>query len=89
MDEAEEKLLDGVRKRIFAVMQADWSAYRAAISPTTAPTSQPAAGPASIVGVPYGSAEYLPAVALLVQKEFGFLPPVNRHGKKLADRERT
>jgi len=81
LDDAEAKVLEDARKKIATTMQTDWAAYKAAVNPTTAPTSQPAAGPVTSVGVAYGSPEYLAKLALSIQQEFKFLPQVNRFAK--------
>ncbi len=80
-DAAEEKLLDDVRKKIASTMAGDWAAYKQAVNPTTKPTTQPAAGPNASIGVPYGSADYLPKLALTIQQEFKFLPQVLRFNR--------
>ncbi len=78
---AEDQMLDGVRKKIASTMAGDWAAYKQAVNPTTKPTTQPAAGPMSSIGVPYGSAEYMPTLALVIKQGFKFVPQVLRFNR--------
>jgi hypothetical protein len=74
IDEEADKLSDQVRKKIVSTMEQDYQAYRTAVgNAATQPTSRPT-GPASSVGVPYGSDQYLAALAQQIQAEYKLLP---------------
>lgn len=78
IDAEAAKLGEQIRKRIVATMEQDYNAWRAAVGAdaTTRPATRPADGPASSVGVPYGSDQYLSALAHQIQSEFKIFPVV-------------
>lgn len=71
--EETEKLAKEIESRIQSILAADWLAYRNA---TAGKDAQSAEAPASSMGVPYTSHEYLERLAQQIQKQYKFLPTV-------------
>jgi hypothetical protein len=81
-----DDLNDRVQKSIVSIWTNDWKTYHAAhpqTQPTTAAGQNDAEGNSSL-GVPYGSYDYLKALAAKVQKDFDVLPETRDCNKPLS-----
>jgi hypothetical protein len=81
-----ERRMGEIQSRIAATMQADYAAYRKAAGAATQPTTS-AAVPASSLGVPYDSFEYLQKLAENIQRDFKVLPTVRSLQEEFRDAE--
>ena len=93
IDEATDKRMAQIQERITSVLAEDWVVYHnavaasaavktgAATAPATGPANAPIAVPASSLGVPYNSVEYLQKLAEQIQSGYGVLPTI----KSIAD----
>ena len=89
-DEVKDELLENVRKpdvdklaetiqaKINSTLAADWMSYHKAVPATQTATTQTVGVPASSLGVPYNSYDYLQRLAADIQKQHGVLPTVSQ-----------
>jgi len=76
-----ERRVNDIQNRVAAIIAADYLAYRNAVGSTSQPTT--AAAPASSLGVPYNSYDYLQRLAQKIQAEQKVLPTVASFDDKL------
>jgi hypothetical protein len=77
IDEETDRKMAQIQDRIASMLASDWTAYHAA-----AATTMPATLPATSLGPPYNTVEYLQKLAMQIQSVYGVLPSV----QSIADR---
>ncbi|HEX3358093.1 MAG TPA: hypothetical protein VHS31_14065, partial [Tepidisphaeraceae bacterium] len=67
-----DKLLEAIQAKLLNQMREDWNTYHTAATATPPPSTMPA----SSVGVPYDSPDYLTKLAAQIQQQFKIVPSV-------------